>query len=192
MNIKIKEYHFDFGIDPQLHIAHSASKLSAEKPLLRMRFLTGKEQIECELIAKIGKSEINTEDDAYTAAAALLRNCYGKINYFVASAIPSLETAAIIKLLKAFRSDIKVLLATADPSDPAGNLPVELPEQFPLACIDTVRSVSAKDAAAACEEAKETEALSLGAVSGAALYAAMELAKTIQDRHRRIVVFLPD
>ena len=192
MNINIKEYNIDFGIDPELHIAHSATELSAEKTILRPVHFSEKEGITCELAAKLGFAAAKTKNDALTAGAALLRDCYGKINHLVAPAVPDGEYNTFAKLLKAYRSDIKITVVTADQTDPIPSLDIVLPEDTALTCIDTAVSIQKKDAEAACALFKETEELNIGPASGAALFAASDLAKNTSNPHTRIVVLLPD
>lgn len=67
-----------------------------------------------------------------------------------------------------------------------------IPEILNTEIIDEVIRVTDEEAYAAAREVAKSDGLLVGISSGAALHAAKELAKRIQDKHARIVVLLPD
>ena len=67
-----------------------------------------------------------------------------------------------------------------------------VPGVLDTSIIDRVFPVSAADAGRVARETAAKEALLIGISGGAALYAALELAKEPENRGKRIVVLLPD
>ncbi|MEA4863665.1 MAG: cysteine synthase A [Victivallaceae bacterium] len=67
-----------------------------------------------------------------------------------------------------------------------------IPKAMDIALIDEVIKVSAEDAGRTARAAAKQEALLIGVSSGAALFAALELAKRPDFAGKRIVVLLPD
>ena len=138
-----------------------------------------------------------------TTAPEILRDTYGKINYFVAGVGTGGTLTGVGEVLKAYRKDIKVV--AVEPLNSAvlsggkkgshGLMGIGagfVPEILNTDIIDEIMRVTDDEAYAAAREVAKTDGLLVGISSGAALHAAKELAERIQDRHARIVVLLPD
>ncbi len=138
-----------------------------------------------------------------TTGPEILRDTYGKVNYFVAGVGTGGTLTGVGEVLKAYRKDIKVIAV-----EPAGSAVLSggqkgahglmgigagfVPEILNTDIIDEVICVTDEDAYTAAREVAKTDGLLVGISSGAALHAAKELAKRINDKHARIVVLLPD
>lgn len=138
-----------------------------------------------------------------TTGPEILRDTYGKVNCFVAGVGTGGTLTGVGEVLKAYRKDIKVIAV-----EPAGSAVLSggqkgahglmgigagfVPEILNTDIIDEVICVTDEDAYTAAREVARTDGLLVGISSGAALHAAKELAKRINDKHARIVVLLPD
>lgn len=145
----------------------------------------------------------NPDAHRKTTAPEILRDTYGKINYFVAGVGSGGTITGVGEVLKAFRKDIKII-AVEPAASPilsggtkgrhkimgigAGFVPAVLNREI----IDEIIPVSDEDAITTAKTVAKTDGLNIGISSGAALAAARELALRINDRHARIVVLLPD
>ncbi len=138
-----------------------------------------------------------------TTGPEILRDTYGKINYFVAGVGTGGTLTGIGEVLKAYRKDIKVVavepynsaVLSGGTKGPHGLMGIGagfVPETLNKDIIDKVMRVTDEQAYEAAREVAKTDGLLIGISSGAALYAAKELALEINDRHARIVVLLPD
>lgn len=138
-----------------------------------------------------------------TTAPEILRDTYGKINYFVAGVGTGGTLTGVGEVLKAYRKDIKVVaveplnsaVLSGGKKGPHGLMGIGagfVPEILNTDIIDEIMRVTDDEAYAAAREVAKTDGLLVGISSGAALHAAKELAERIQDRHARIVVLLPD
>ena len=138
-----------------------------------------------------------------TTAPEILRDTYGKINYFVAGVGTGGTLTGVGEVLKAYRKDIKII--AVEPLNSAvlsggqkgahGLMGIGagfVPKVLNTDIIDEIIRVSDEEAYTAAREVAKTDGLLVGISSGAALHAAKELAKRINDRHARIVVLLPD
>ena len=67
-----------------------------------------------------------------------------------------------------------------------------IPKVMDMSVVDKIVKVSAEDAGAVARAAAKQEGLLIGISSGAALWAALELAKTPEYAGKKIVVLLPD
>lgn len=138
-----------------------------------------------------------------TTGPEILRDTYGKVNCFVAGVGTGGTLTGVGEVLKAYRKDIKVIAV-----EPAGSAVLSggqkgahglmgigagfVPEILNTDIIDEVICVTDEDAYTAAREVARTDGLLVGISSGAALHAAKELAKRMNDKHARIVVLLPD
>ena len=145
----------------------------------------------------------NPEAHRKTTGPEILRDCYGKINYFVAGVGSGGTITGVGEVLKAFRKDIRVIAVEPQTSNvlsggekgPHGIMGIGagfIPSVLNRDIIDEVICVSDEDALAAAKSVARTDGLSVGISSGAALHAAKELALRANDRHARIVVLFPD
>lgn len=149
------------------------------------------------------RNPANANAHKKTTAPEILRDTYGKINYFVAGVGTGGTLTGVGEVLKAYRKDIKVV--AVEPLNSAvlsggkkgshGLMGIGagfIPEILNTEIIDEVIRVTDEEAYAAAREVAKSDGLLVGISSGAALHAAKELAKRIQDKHARIVVLLPD
>ena len=138
-----------------------------------------------------------------TTGPEILRDTYGKINYFVAGVGTGGTLTGIGEVLKAYRKDIKVVavepynsaVLSGGTKGPHGLMGIGagfVPETLNKDIIDRVMRVTDEQAYEAARAVAKTDGLLIGISSGAALHAAKELAIEINDKHARIVVLLPD
>lgn len=164
-----------------------------------------------ELAAEVGNAYIpdqfnnpaNPDAHRKTTGPEILRDCYGKINYFVAGVGTGGTITGVGEVLKAYRKDIKVIAVepAASPvlsggeKGPHGLMGIGagfIPSILNRSIIDEVITVTEEDAYMAAREVSKTDGLLVGISSGAVLHAAKELALKINNKHARIVVLLPD
>lgn len=149
------------------------------------------------------RNPANADAHRKTTGPEILRDCYGKVNYFIAGVGSGGTITGVGEVLKAFRKDIRVIAV-----EPAGSPVLSggekgahglmgigagfVPEILNRDVIDEVIAVTDENALAAARAVAATDGLCVGISSGAALWAAKELALRIRDKHARIVVLLPD
>lgn len=145
----------------------------------------------------------NANAHRLTTGPEILRDTYGKINYFVAGVGTGGTLTGVGEVLKAYRKDIKIIAVEPETSavlsggarGPHGLMGIGagfVPDVLNREIIDEVIPVSEADAYEAARTVAKTDGLLVGVSSGAALHAAKTLAQRICDRHARIVVLLPD
>ena len=176
----LKNIHFDMGLDPNLRIAENAGELSEDKTMLRLSRYAEECGIKCEFDAKFMSNQPVPDDKnaEMTLGASILRDCYGKVNTFIAhGAQPCLP--AIAKLLKAYKQKIRI--AAAGPVPPEAN----------LTNIDETVTVETDATEQAKKLAEDLEQLRLGPVAAATLAAATQIAKRA-EKHDRVVVLLTE
>ena len=145
----------------------------------------------------------NPQAHRQTTAPEILRDTYGKIEYFVAGIGTGGTITGIGEVLKAFDPKIKVI--GVEPASSAvlsggekgahGLMGIGagfVPSVLNTKIIDEVITVTEEQAYTAAREIAKTDGLLIGISSGAALYAAKEIALRINDKHARIVVLFPD
>lgn len=145
----------------------------------------------------------NPQAHRETTAPEILRDTYGKIDYFVAGIGTGGTITGIGEVLKAYDPKIKVI--GIEPASSAvlsgGEKGVHglmgigagfVPSILNRGIIDEIITVTEEQAYEAAREVAVSDGLLIGISSGAALYAAKELALRINDRHARIVVLFPD
>ncbi len=145
----------------------------------------------------------NAQAHRETTGPEILRDTYGKINYFVAGIGTGGTITGTGEVLKAFNSKIKVI--GVEPASSAvlsggekgthGLMGIGagfVPSVLNRGIIDEIMTVTEEQAYEAARDVAKTDGLLIGISSGAALYAAKELALRINDRHARIVVLFPD
>ncbi|MEG1979964.1 MAG: pyridoxal-phosphate dependent enzyme, partial [Victivallaceae bacterium] len=127
----------------------------------------------------------------------------GKIDAFVAGVGTGGTLTGVGEYLKAQNSAIKIYAVEPDCSPVlSGGKPGPhkiqgigagfVPEVLNMNLVTEVIRVSADDAGRTARAAASQEGLLIGISSGAALYAALELAKRTEFVNKRIVVLLPD
>lgn len=138
-----------------------------------------------------------------TTGPEILRDTYGKINYLVCGIGTGGTITGVGEVLKAYNPSIKVIGV-----EPAGSPVLSggsrgehglmgigagfVPAVLNRGVIDEIMTVTEEQAYEAARKAAVTDGLLVGISSGAALYAAKELALRVNDKHARIVVILPD
>ncbi len=162
-----------------------------------------KENTENSYIPDQFNNPANSDIHRKTTGPEILRDTYGKIDYFIAGVGTGGTITGVGEVLKAFNPDIKII-AVEPSSSPvlsggekgthglmgigAGFIPTILNREI----IDEVIAVSEEDAYNAARQAAKTDGLLVGISSGAALHAAKEIALRNNSKDTRIVVLLPD
>ena len=127
----------------------------------------------------------------------------GNVDIFVAGVGTGGTASGVGKYLKEKNSAIKIV-AVEPAGSPllsggkAGKHGIQgiganfIPDNLNLDVIDEVLTVKTEDAFAMCKKLASTEGILVGISSGAALCAAVELARREQNKGKNIVVLLPD
>ncbi len=145
----------------------------------------------------------NADIHRRTTGPEILRDTYGKIDYFIAGVGTGGTITGVGEVLKAFNSDIKIIAVepSASPVLSGGEKGVHglmgigagfVPSILNRNIIDDVITVTEDAAYKAAREAAKTDGLLVGISSGAVLHAAKEIALKNNDKNIRIVVLLPD
>ena len=127
----------------------------------------------------------------------------GKVDIFVAGVGTGGTLTGVGRKLKELDPAVEIVAVEPDTSavlsgGQAGSHQLQgigagfIPGVLDTSIIDRVFPVSAADAGNIAREAARKEALLIGISGGAALYAALELAKEPSSKGKRIVVLLPD
>ena len=185
----LKNASFDAGLDPDNRLAENSETVSAQKPMLLLSRYAQKYAVPCEIAAAFIRTDAAkslASNDSLLPGASILRDCYGKINYFVAPAFSNGTFESYARILKAYRSSIHILAVSVAEGNNAP-FPSALPEGLDLHLIDEANCVSEDNAHMACAD----EHIQIGIAAGAALHAAKELALRVNDNHARIVVLFP-
>ncbi len=138
-----------------------------------------------------------------TTAEEIWRDTDGEVDIFVAGVGTGGTLMGVGEVLKARRPSVK--LVAVEPSDSpllsggqAGPHKLQgiganfIPAIVKPEIIDEVIGVTAEDAGVTARSAARQEGLLIGISSGAALWAALELAKRPENAGKKIVVLLPD
>ncbi|HEY8444163.1 MAG TPA: cysteine synthase A [Clostridia bacterium] len=138
-----------------------------------------------------------------TTAQEIMRDTEGVLDIFVAGVGTGGTISGVGKVLKNHNKNIKVV-AVEPQSSPvlSGGKPGPhkiqgigagfVPKTYSPEVVDEIIQVADNDAFAASKEVARTEGLLVGISSGAALWAATELAKKPENEGKIIVVVLPD
>ena len=155
------------------------------------------------IIAGQFENPSNPEAHYKTTGPEIYEDCDGKIDIFVSCAGTGGTVSGTAKYLKEKDENIKVV-AVEPASSPfltegrAGAHKIQgigagfLPENLDLSVIDEIMTVTDEDAYSMTRLIAEKEGVLVGISSGAALDAAVKLAKKEENRIKRIVVLLPD
>lgn len=145
----------------------------------------------------------NPEIHRKTTAEEILRDTDGKVDIFVAGVGTGGTVTGVGEVLKSNNPNVKIVAVepSASPVISGGNpgphkiqgigagfIPLNLNTDI----IDEIIQVGNEEAFETARLLAETEGLLVGISSGAAIYAATELAKKEENKDKNIVVILPD
>ena len=173
--------------------------------------MTGANKKAAELAASIPGSFIPAQFDNPSNPAAHLastgaeiwEDTDGQVDIFVAGVGTGGTITGTGRYLKAKKPDLKVVAVEPEASPllsggKAGPHPLQgiganfVPAVLDTGIYDEIIPVSGEAAYAACRNAARQEGILVGITSGAAIHAALELAKRPENRGKTIVALLPD
>ena len=145
----------------------------------------------------------NPARHAKTTAQEIWRDTDGKVDIFVAGVGTGGTVSGVGKGLKAHNPDVKIV--AVEPSDSAvlsGGKPGPhkiqgigagfIPKTYDSSVVDEIIQVEGDDAIRTSRELAQKEGLLVGISSGAAVYAAVQLARLQENEGKTIVALLPD
>ena len=145
----------------------------------------------------------NPEIHKKTTAQEILRDTDGKIDIFISGVGTGGTISGVGEVLKKYNSKIQVI--AVEPKDSAvlsGGNPGPhkiqglgagfIPKTYDPAVVDEIFPVGNDDAIRTSREIAKQEGLLVGISSGAAVYAAVQVAKRPENKGKMIVVILPD
>lgn len=138
-----------------------------------------------------------------TTAEEIWKDTDGKVDIFVAGVGTGGTISGVGEVLKKYNADVRIV--AVEPVDSpvlSGGKPGAhkiqgigagfIPETYDASVVDEVIQVSNDDAIRTSRELAREEGLLVGISSGAATYAAAQLAKKAENKGKNIVVILPD
>lgn len=145
----------------------------------------------------------NPEAHRKTTAEEIWRDTEGQVDLFVAGVGTGGTITGITEVLKARKSSMKAI--AVEPYDSpilSGGQPGPhglqgigagmIPAVYNGSVVDEIFPVKTEEAYEAARELARSEGLLVGITSGAAVYAAKEIAKRLENQGKMIVVLLPD
>ncbi|MDR1096677.1 MAG: cysteine synthase A [Tannerella sp.] len=138
-----------------------------------------------------------------TTAEEIWRDTDGNVDIFVSGVGTGGTVSGVGKRLKELKPDVQIV--AVEPSDSpvlSGGNPGPhkiqgigagfIPKTFDASVVDKIIKVTNDDAVRTGRELAKTEGLLVGISSGAAVYAALQLAKLPENKGKNIVAILPD
>lgn len=161
------------------------------------------EKIEGSLIMGQFENPANPKAHYETTAPEIWNDTDGNIDFFVACVGTGGTFSGNAKYLKEKKSDIKAVAVEPDTSavlsgEPAGPHGIQgigagfIPKNMDISLCDEIIKASTDNAYKTAKLLVRTEGVLCGISSGAALWAAIELAKKDENKDKNIVVLLPD
>jgi len=138
-----------------------------------------------------------------TTAEEIWRDTEGKVDIFVAGVGTGGTVSGVGKRLKELNPEVEIVaVEPADSPVLSGGKPSPhkiqglgagfVPKAYDASAVDKIVTVTNDDAIRTGRELAKTEGLLVGISSGAAVYAARQLAKLPENKGKNIVVVLPD
>ena len=149
------------------------------------------------------KNPANPQIHEITTAQEIWNDTDGKIDIIVAGVGTGGTISGCARALKQKKSNIKAIAVepeaspllskgTAGPHKIQGIGANFIPENFDRSVVDEIFTVSNDDAIGTSKRLATQEGIFCGISSGAAMYAAIEIAKRDENKDKTIVVILPD
>ena len=161
------------------------------------------EKIEGSLIMGQFENPSNPKAHYETTAPEIWNDTDGNIDFFVACVGTGGTFSGNAKYLKEKKADLKAVAVEPDTSavlsgEPAGSHGIQgigagfIPQNMDISLCDEIIKASTDNAYKTAKLLVRTEGVLCGISSGAALWAAIELAKKDENKDKNIVVLLPD
>ena len=149
------------------------------------------------------KNPANPEIHRKTTAEEIWRDTEGDVDFFIAGIGTGGTITGVGEVLKKRRPQVKIIgVEPADSPVLSGGKPGPhkiqgigagfVPDVLNSSVIDEIIKVDNEDAFRISRQLARTEGLLVGISSGAAVYAALQVAKRPENRNKNIVVILPD